>query len=137
MNVVVKHQGNVTFEVQARNHRILCDQPLANRGEDRGMTPPELMLASLGACAAYYAVEYLRTRGLSEDGVEVQVEAQKAAGPARLGSFTIKVSTNELDERHQQGLTRAVKACLIHNTLLHSPNIEVALECHDRDSVPA
>jgi uncharacterized OsmC-like protein len=137
MNVVVKHQGNVAFEIQARNHRILCDQPVTNKGGDRGMTPPELMLASLGACAAYYAVEYLRTRGLSEDSVEVQVDAEKAAGPARLGSFTIKVSTNELDERHRQGLMRAVKACLIHNTLLHAPNIEVTLECHGRVLLPA
>ncbi|MBL8231642.1 MAG: OsmC family protein [Bryobacterales bacterium] len=135
MNVVVKHQGNVKFEAEARGHRVVCDQPLSNKGEDQGMTPPEFLLASLGTCAAYYAVEYLRTRGLNEDGVEVRVDAEKAAAPARLGKFTITVIAPEVEERHQQGLMRAVKSCLVHNTLLHAPSIEVALE--SRVAVPA
>jgi len=131
MNVVVTHQGNVRFDVNSRGHHVLCYQPLSNKGEDLGMTPPELMLAALGTCAAFYAVEYLRTRGLPEDGIEVRVDAEKASGPARLGSFAIKVSTPELEERHRQGLLRAVKSCLIHNTLLHPPAIEIALESHE------
>jgi hypothetical protein len=39
-----------------------------------------------------------------------------------------------LDPHHQAGILRAVKACLIHNTLLHAPEIEtvvnVAAEVH-------
>ena len=42
------------------------------------MTPPEFMLASLGACAGYYAAEYLRARSLSTEGLEVRVTAEKA-----------------------------------------------------------
>jgi hypothetical protein len=32
-----------------------------------------------------------------------------------------------VNERHQTGLLRAVKACLIHTTLLGEPEIEVAV----------
>jgi hypothetical protein len=39
-----------------------------------------------------------------------------------------------LDPHHEAGILRAVKACLIHNTLLHAPEIEtvvnVAAEVH-------
>ncbi|MCS7024476.1 MAG: OsmC family protein [Bryobacteraceae bacterium] len=128
MNVVVKHENNVRFCAEARGHRVICDQPLSNNGEDQGMTPPELLLASLGTCAAYYAVEYLRTRGFSAEGLEVRVEAEKSPGPARLSQFRIQVSLPALDERHQQGVLRAIKSCLIHNTLLNAPAIDVALE---------
>jgi uncharacterized OsmC-like protein len=45
----------VWFEASARGHRVVCDQPPDNGGSDRGMTPPEYLLVSLGTCAGFYA----------------------------------------------------------------------------------
>ncbi|HUO30839.1 MAG TPA: OsmC family protein [Bryobacteraceae bacterium] len=128
MEVKVQYLGGVLFEAAARGHRILCDQPVENQGADTGMTPPEFLLASLGTCAGYYAAEYMRTRGIASQGLEVRVQADKVTGPARLGTFHIQVSVPNLDPQHEAGILRAVKACLIHNTLTHSPSIEIALE---------
>ncbi len=92
------------------------------------MTPPELMLASLGSCAAFYAVEYLRTRNLAQSGVEVRVNADKLKQPARIGNFRIHVVCPvPLTEEQTEGLMRSVKHCLIHNTLLSPPQIEIEL----------
>jgi len=128
MEVTVHHLGDVKFEAVARGHRVVCDQPAENHGGDAGMTPPEFMLTSLGTCAGYYAAEYLRTRGLSAEGLTVSVSAEKAAGPARLAAFRVQVAVDGLDPRHEAGLLRAVKACLIHNTLVHAPAVEIAVE---------
>jgi putative redox protein len=128
MEVIIQHLGGVKFEAVARGHRVLCDQPAENRGTNSGMTPPELLLSSLGTCAGFYAAEYLRTRSLSTEGLSVHVSAEKAAAPARLGSFRIEVTVPGLDPQHEAGVLRAVKTCLIHNTLLHAPAIEIALE---------
>lgn len=125
MKVTVKYDDQVRFVAEARGHEVICDQPQSNKGSDRGMTPPEFLLTSLGTCAAYYAVEYLRTRSLSTVGLEVAVEAGKASAPARLDQFRISVHTPDLEERHRQGVLRAVKSCLVHNTLLHQPSIAV------------
>jgi putative redox protein len=127
MELIVRHAGGVRFEAEARGHRLACDQPLSGGGADSGMTPPELMLASLGTCAGYYAAEYLRTRSLSAEGLTIKVEAEKAGQPARLGSFRIEVVVPGLDERHTEGIQRAVRHCLIHNTLLHPPAIETVV----------
>lgn len=128
MNVKVSYEEKVRFRAEARGHEILCDQPTSNKGEDLGMTPPEFLLVSLGTCAGYYAVEYLKTRNLPTDGLEVNVEAAKASGPARLGEFHITVHTPELDPRHREGVLRAVKACLVHNTLAHPPQIAIEID---------
>ena len=128
MNVKVTYEEKVRFRAEARGHEILCDQPTSNKGEDLGMTPPEFLLVSLGTCAGYYAVEYLKTRNLPTDGLEVNVEAAKATGPARLGEFHITVHTPELDHRHREGVLRAVKACLVHNTLAHPPQIAIEID---------
>jgi uncharacterized OsmC-like protein len=128
MEVKVSHLGNVKFSIQSRSHSILCDQPAENGGEDSAMTPPELMLASLGSCAAFYAVQYLKTRNLADRGVEVTVTAEKLKPPARLGNFRIQVECPvPLTEEQTAGLTRSVQSCLIHNTLLSSPKIEIEL----------
>ena len=51
MEVKVKQIDGLKFSVEARAHKVICDQPLDNGGEDAGMTPPEFMLGSLGTCA--------------------------------------------------------------------------------------
>jgi uncharacterized OsmC-like protein len=128
MEIVVNYTGGVQFEAEARGHKIVCDQPLDNGGADTGMSPPEFLLASLGTCAAYYAAQYLRARSLATDGLEVRVKAEKALGPARLAAFQIEIRVPGLaDEKHREGVLRAAKSCLIHNTLLHPPVIEIVL----------
>jgi len=54
MGVIARYPGDSKFEVAGRNHRVICDQPLDNRGSDEGMSPPEFLLASLAA-AAYHS----------------------------------------------------------------------------------
>jgi len=132
MEVKITHLDQVKFNVQARSHSIVCDQPADNGGEDAGLTPPELMLASLGSCAAFYAVQYLKTRNLAQTGVEVTVTAEKLKGPARLGNFRIQVvSPVSLTEEQTEALMRSVHHCLIHNTLLSPP--EIAIELSTRE----
>src|SRR3569833_932477 len=92
MEVKVKQLDRFKFRVEPRSHAVICDQPVENGGENGGMTPPEFMLASLGACAEFYAVQYLRTRKMDDRGVEVSVTAEKLLQPARLGNFRIHVT---------------------------------------------
>ena len=49
MEVKITHLDQVRFAIHSRSHFIICDQPTGNGGEDSGMTPPELLLASLGS----------------------------------------------------------------------------------------
>ncbi len=128
LEVITKHLGAVQFEILARGHKVYSDQPVENGGFDEGMTPPELMLASLGACAGYYAVDYLKRLKLSAEGIGVRTTAEKVPGPPRLDHIRIELECpGAFQEQHQRGLLESVRKCLIHNTLLHTPNIQVEL----------
>jgi putative redox protein len=125
----VKFLNGVSFEVTARGHKLVCDQPDANGGDDTGMTPPELLLASVGTCAGFYAIQYLKFRNLPTEGLTVRVSAEKALQPARLGTIRVDVESPAAeDPRHREGLLRAVEKCLIHNTLKHEPTIEILVQ---------
>ena len=126
MEVTVEHLGAVQFEIRARGHVIVSDQPTENGGYDEGMTPPELLLASLGSCAAYYAAQYLRKHRLATEGTKVRVSAGKAKDPARMEDFTIQVEVQaDLSEEHVTGIEEAVHHCLVQNTLQPPPKISL------------
>ena len=125
MEITVEHLGSVQFEIKTRGHSIICDQPLESGGFDEGVTPPELLLASLGSCAAFYAAQYLRKHKLAGEGSRVRVTCDKVKTPVpRLTNFAIEVNALvDLSEQHRKGLTAAVEHCLVKNTLLHAPKL--------------
>ena len=46
MEVYVEYLRGVQFEIKARQHSLLSDQPVENGGQGGGVTPPELLLAA-------------------------------------------------------------------------------------------
>ena len=126
MEVRIEHLGSLQFEIKARQHAIVSDQPPENGGHDEGMTPPELFLASLGSCAGFYAAQYLRKHRLATEGTRVRVTADKLKDPARIDNIRIAVeSPAALTEQQLAGVEDAVHHCLIHNTLLHPPSMAI------------
>lgn len=129
IEVNVEHLGEVQFEIESRGNKIFSDQPVNAGGFNEGMTPPELLLASLGSCAGYYAADYLKREKLATEGVRVRVTADKVKGPWRLENFQITITTPvALNPEQIIGLTRAVDQCIVHNTLTHPPKIETEVE---------
>ena len=70
------------------------------------MPPPELLLATLGSCAAFYASQYQRTFKLATEGTRVHISADKVKEPvARRDNVRIEVETPlELMGQHRAGV---------------------------------
>jgi len=130
MEITVEHLGSVQFQVKTRGHFVVSDQPVEQGGYDEGMTPPELLLASLGSCAGYYAAQYLRKHKLAIEGTRVRVTCDKEKEPApRLENFKIEVEAPvELSPEHRKGVLDAVESCLVKNTLQNPPKISLRVE---------
>ena len=132
MRVDVEHLEKVKFSIKARKHVILCDQSIEDGGGDEGMTPPELLLASLASCAGYYAAQYLSSRKLATSGTQVTVTADKVRHPSRLDNFKIDVTVPvALTADQLTGIERAVHLCLVHNTLLATPAITTTVKTRE------
>jgi putative redox protein len=126
MQIRIEHLNHGKFAATVRGHRIVCDQPPSNGGNDEGPTPPEFLLISLGTCAGFYAASYMKNHGLNLS-LGVSVDAEKVPAPARLGKFRVEIECPDLPPEHEAGLLRSVNACLIKNTLLQAPVIETVL----------
>jgi uncharacterized OsmC-like protein len=126
MEITVQQVTGVCFSIESHGRRILCDQPLKNGGTGLGLSPPELLLASLGSCAAWCAHRFLAAKSLPATGLLVTVTEEMATSPVRLDHFRIAITLPPLtDEQHASDLRSSVEQCLIHYTLLHPPSIQV------------
>lgn len=124
-------------EIVARNHSILADEPKKYGGKDSGLTPYELLLASLGSCTAITLRMYADRKKWDLDEVLVHLEHSKQHAedclsceetPAKIDKFvrTIELIGNlTFDERKR--LMQIADRCPVHKTLENKIEIETVL----------
>ena len=125
--MVITHAGGLKFAAQIRQHRLMVDQPAGAGGEDSAPMPIELLGAALGTCVALYVQQFCHARGLSYEGMRVEVDPHGAQG--RIGRFDVRVVLREaLPPQYAQMLERVARSCPAHNTLTHGAEVAVTIE---------
>ena len=126
--MTIRHMEGRTFEGEVRGHRFPIDLPKEMRGKDTGPTPPELFVAGLAACIGMYVVFYCEKTRLSPAGLTVETSFEKAANPDRISKINISFSLPSLaTEEHKAGALKEAEKCLVHNTLLQKPEINIGI----------
>ena len=131
MKVLIESTGRVGSRANVGGHELVFDQPTnVPGGEDRGASPLDVMSVAVAACAHYFAAAYLHARGLSPEGLTVEVTAEKERVPvSRIGRLELKVRLPVgLAERDAAGVERAIKSCPAYGTLLHPPSIAISID---------
>lgn len=127
MEVRIRHAEGKQSEAFARFHRLVSDQPFADGGTDYGMTPAELLLSALGCSAMHLAGEFLRSRYLPLDNLEVRVSALMAGHPSRLTEIAVEVDAPNLNAVRREGLMRALQTCPLYQAMQHPPEVDLRL----------
>jgi uncharacterized OsmC-like protein len=127
--IVVTHLDGVRFAAEARAHRIIVDQTERAGGKDSGPEPIELLGMALGTCIAFYIQRFCQTRGLSSEGMRVEVRQHHAREPHRVSRFAVRViPPNDFPEEHVKVLDRVARSCPAHNTLAHGAEVSIEIE---------
>jgi putative redox protein len=130
MKLVIRSAANVGSRVRIGDHDLIFDQPrTVPGGQDHGPSPLDVLVASIGACAHYYAAAFLHARDVSTGDLSVDIEAEKEQTPApRVARFriTIRVPAG-LTEQQLTGIERAVRRCPAYGTLMHPPSVEIVV----------
>jgi uncharacterized OsmC-like protein len=127
-NITVRHVDGDRFAIEARDHLLTVDQPLAAGGDDTAPTPTELFVASLASCVAFYARRYLARHDLPTTGLRVLAAYDLAQRPARVGSVSLDITLPDGVPGDQRDRLLAVAShCTVHNSLITPPQVTVAL----------
>jgi putative redox protein len=137
-NLNVTHQTGDRFQLQVRGHRLTCDQPLADGGDDQGPTPTELFVASLAACVAFYARRFLARHHLDTTGLRVEAAfTMSPARPARVDTITLQLLLPQpLEPNRRRALLAVVDHCTVHNSLRTPPEVRITV-AEPADAHPA
>jgi uncharacterized OsmC-like protein len=128
-NVLVEAAGvgRYTQQIQAGAHTLAADEPRSMGGDDRGPTPYQLLLASLGACTAITLRMYAERKQLPLDHVRIELEHHKlhardcaecetAAGQIDRIDRVIELS-GALSDAERARLLEIADKCPVHRTL--------------------
>jgi uncharacterized OsmC-like protein len=133
-SISVRHELRDRFRVGIRSHELLVDQPAPTSGDD-GPTPTELFVASLAACAAFYARRFLARRGLADGALTVRADFAMAADHSRVASIVLHVETPDGVPAELRGaLERVVAACTVHESIRQAPAVSLEIATVDRSA---
>ena len=101
--------------VKAGNHIVVIDEPVAAGGEDAGISPQQLLLASLGSCTTITLQMYVDRKMWAVDKIAVGMEMFKISGNTVI---EIKLDfEGDLSDEQKKRLVQIAEACPIHKLL--------------------
>jgi ribosomal protein S12 methylthiotransferase accessory factor len=124
----VAFPGGVRADVTVGGHTIRTDQPVEYGGEDSAADPFDLFLASLAACAGFYALRFCQARDLPPDGLQVTLDTVQDPESKLHSHLRIGIRLPDgFPEKYHGPIMRAVNACSVKKHLANPPEIEVSV----------
>jgi len=126
--MIVEYAGGRKLIARHRGLEVLSDQPEQGGGENTALTPTALFVASVAMCAAVFIVNFAERHDIALEGMSIETEYEMAEGPRRVGGFRLQVNMpGPLDQRQRAALLRVAEQCVVHQTLVHQPHVEISI----------
>ncbi len=129
MALEVTFPGGVAVDVHYKGHTIHTDQPEKAGGGGTGPSPFDLFLASIAACAGFFALRFCQERDIPTDGLGVTVDLERDPERHRVSKIKIRVRLPEgFPEKYRKAILRAVDQCAVKRHIVEPPAFELTAE---------
>ena len=126
--VTTYYKGDMLFQSKVGDHILTIDVPPAMNGKDRGPTPPEVFIASLGSCVGAFVANYCEPKGVSTQDMTVDVTFEKAANPTRLTDLQVQVNLPHAEcNGREKAILRVAEHCPVHETINALEGISITI----------
>ena len=114
------------FESKLRDHSVIVDVPAGMDGKDRGPTPRERFIASLGSWVGAFVAQYCGRSGIDASDMTIDVTFDKVENPTRLSNLKIRVEMphGQCADR-EKAIHRVAEHCPVHETILTLQGIDI------------
>jgi putative redox protein len=108
-----------TTQIRSGKHTIVADEPLELGGEDKGVNPNELFLASLGSCTAITLRMYADRKEWPVDRILVDLKMDIVKANQAQTTYIKKHITIEGDisEEQKQRMLKVADSCPLHRIM--------------------
>jgi len=125
-DIKVVYGDGLQVNVVTKGFLIKTDQPIHQGGGGTAPSPFDLFLASLAACAGFYALEFCRAREIPTDKLAVSLNTEKGAVSKMIDKITIHVDLPPgFPDKYKAALVKAVDHCTVKAHILRPPQFEI------------
>ncbi|MDD5307200.1 MAG: OsmC family protein [Deltaproteobacteria bacterium] len=121
----IRFDGGKKVTALLGGFEVRTDQPAAAGGDGSAPSPFALFLASIGACAGFYALAFCQARGIPTDGV-ILTQKMEAGEHGKLTKVAIEIALPPgFPDKYREPLVRAVESCAVKKAIAHPPMFDV------------
>jgi ribosomal protein S12 methylthiotransferase accessory factor len=118
--------GNYKINVEYKGFTVKTDQPVRDGGDDTAPSPFDYFLASLAACAGYYALAFCKERQIPTGGLGVTMTTERGEVSKMIDKISIVVDVPAgFPEKYRFALLKAVDHCTVKAHMMKPPQFEV------------
>lgn len=124
--ITTTYLGEMQFESQLGDHKILINGPDEWGGKNLGPAPPQLFMASIGSCVGVLVTHFCDTHDLDASGLSVVVEYDVADHPIHFNNIRVTVNLPHAhcdDACTKKALAHVAEHCPVHETIVASEEI--------------
>jgi ribosomal protein S12 methylthiotransferase accessory factor len=127
MDMEITFPGGVAVDAHYKGLAVRTDQP-PPLGGGTAPSPFDLFLASIGACAGFYALRFCQERQIDTADLKVGLSFERDAEKKRIGKVTIHVTLPpSFPEKYQAAIVRTIDQCTVKRHIVEPPEFEVVV----------
>ena len=134
----VTFPGGKRVDAEYGGFTIRTDQSPKGGGEGSAPQPFDLFLASIATCAGIYVKGYCDARGLSSDGLGLEMQIEHDHEAHRIGRLVLDITLPPgFPEKHREAVIRAADLCTVKKHMLQPPAFEINATIAQPDATAA
>lgn len=119
---------NYRIDVAYKGFVVKTDQPVKDGGENTAPAPFDLFLASLAACAGFYALAFCKEREIPTDGLGVTMTTERGEGSKMIDRIRFDVDLPAgFPEKYRAAIAKAVDHCTVKAHMQRPPQFEISV----------
>jgi putative redox protein len=128
MEISITFPGGSRVDAHLNPHTIHTDQPSDDGSEGSAPTPFDTFLASIGACAGIYVLNFLRKRNLPTEGVRLLQRIQRDPTTGMVGQIDLEIQVvNGFPEKYRPAIVHAAELCAVKKHFEKPPQFNVTV----------
>ena len=126
MEMTIDFAGGKRVHSFYKGFTVKTDQPPSEGGEGSAPEPFDLFLASIGTCAGVFVVYFCESRGISTDGIRMNLRFQRNEPSHLMEKIDLDIHLPpEFPDKYRKAVVRAAEMCTVKRTLMNPPQILV------------
>jgi len=126
MELTVTFPGKKKVDASFKGFTIKTDQPVTKGGDGTAPPPFDLFLASIGACAGIYVVDFCTNRGISLENVRIVQTMERDPETHMVKTVALRIELpKDFPDKYKDSLIRAVDLCTVKKHIMNPPSFTI------------